>query len=59
MDINQQLAWHDGNTSLHLLCKSEEINDVQQKIRLVEKVLDGPGDLEVNAKNIVDTYIFS
>ena len=42
---------HDGNTPLHPLCKSEEINDVQQKIRLVEKLLDGPGNLEVNANN--------
>ena len=36
---------------MHVLCKSEEINDVQQKIRLVEKLLDGPGNLEVNANN--------
>ena len=52
MEINEKS--YDGNTPLHLLCKSEEINDVQQKIRLVEKRLDGPGDLEVNAKNNED-----
>ena len=52
VDINEQS--HDGNTPLHLLCKSVLHNDIQQKIRIIEKLLDGPGDLEVNAKNNED-----
>ena len=50
MEINEQS--YDGNTPLHLLCKNVLHNDVQQKIRIIEKLLKG--DLEINAKNNED-----
>ena len=50
MDINEKS--HAGDTPLHLLCKNLLHTDVQQKIRLIEKMLaHRPGELEINAKN--------